>query len=79
MDITCGEEAESLKRCIVGALRERTQPDQPWMEIEQARAIQERLLDEISSEGFLEMPKVAFAYNQKYEKELKPGDPLLIK
>ena len=30
-DITWGEEAESLKRCIIGALCKKIQPDQPWM------------------------------------------------
>lgn len=79
VDITWGEEAESLKRCIIGALREHVQPDQPWMTREQALAIQERLLNEIPAAGFIEMGNAVFAYNQKYERELKPGDPLLIK
>lgn len=79
VDITWGEEAESQKRCIIGALCKKIQPDQPWMTDEQALAIRERLLNEIPGEGFWEMPKIAFASVQRYEKELKPGDPLLIK
>ncbi len=50
----------------------------PWMPREQALAIQERLLNEIPTEGFLEMPEVGFAYVQKYYANLQPGDPLLI-
>ena len=79
VDITWGEEAESLKRCILGALRDRIQPDQPWMTKEQALAIQERLLNEIPVEGFLEMGEGEFSYVHRYERELKPGDPLLVK
>ena len=79
-DITWGEETENLKECILGALISNdANPDQPWMPEDQARAIQERLLNEIPAAGFLEMPKVGFTYNSKYESELKPGDPLLIK
>ena len=79
-DITWGEETENLKECILGALISNdVNPDQPWMPEDQARAIQERLLNEIPAEGFLEMPKVGFTYNSKYEGELKAGDHLLIK
>ena len=79
-DITWGEETENLKECILGALMSNdANPDQPWMPEEQARTIQERLLNEIPAAGFLEMPKVGFTFNSKYESELKPGDPLLIK
>ena len=79
VDITWGEEAESLKRCIIGALCKKIQPDQPWMTDEQALAIRERLLDEIPAAGFIEMGNAVFASVQRYERELKPGDPLLIK
>ncbi len=79
-DITWSEETENLKECILGALMSNdANPDQPWMPEEQARTIQERLLNEIPAAGFLEMPKVGFTFNSKYESELKPGDPLLIK
>ena len=80
MDVTWGEEAESLKRRILGDLtRNYAKPGQLRISVAQARAIQKRLINEIPAEGFLEMPRVAFAYNQKYEKELKAGDRLLIK
>lgn len=49
------------------------------MSQDQAYAIREGLLNEIPAEGFLKMPEVPFAYVQKYELELKPGDTLLIK
>ena len=43
------------------------------MEESVAKAIHERLINEIPAEGFLEMPKVVFTFNSKYESELKPG------
>ena len=81
-DITWGEEAESLKRCIIGALWNGKQPGQrglPWIHEEQALAIRERLLDEIPAEGFLKMGRGGFILRDRYIKELRPGDPLLIK
>ncbi len=77
-DVTWGEETEMLKECIVGAL---TNPEIGWEGIskERALAIRERLINEIPAEGFLKLPKVIFASNTKYEFQLKPGDPLLIK
>ena len=74
VDITWGEEAESLKRCIIGALCDRS-----WMSQEQARAIRERLLNEIPAEGFSKMPEVPFAYVHQYYANLQDGDPLLVK
>ena len=79
VDITWGEEAESRKRIIIGTLFDHLHPGQPWMSQQQARAIRERLLNEIPAEGFSKMPEVPFAYVDRYERELKPGDPLLIK
>ena len=80
-DITWGEETENLKECIFGALMSNdANPDQPWMPKDQARAIQERLLNEIPAEGFLEMgEKERLCYVSIYESELKPVDPMLIK
>lgn len=49
------------------------------MSKEQARTIQEHLINEIPGEGFLEMGKEGFAYSDKYMRELRHGDPLLIK
>ena len=40
------EEAESLKRCIIGALWNGKQPGQPWIPEDQAKVIRERLLNE---------------------------------
>ena len=71
-DITWGEEAETLKRCIIGRLMDQ-------MEKSEAEAIRERLLDEIPAEGFLKMGRGGFISRDRYIKELKPGDPLLIK
>ena len=79
VDITWGEEAERRKDSIIGSLLRDVQPDQSWLSREQAMRIQERLLNEIPAEGFLEMGNEVFAYNSTYERELKAGDPLLIK
>ena len=79
-DVTWGEEAENLKECILGALISNdANPDQPWMSEEQARAIQERLVNEIPAAGFLEMGEESLCYVANYESELKAGDQLLIK
>ena len=79
VDITWGEEAERRKDSIIGSLLRNVQPDQSWLLREQAMKIRDRLLNEIPAEGFLEMGKEVFSYSQKYKRELKPGDPLLIK
>ena len=79
MDITWREESESLKRCILGGLCWQIQLYQPWMSKERAIAIRDRLINEILVEGFLDMPRAAFTYVQRYEKELRYGDSLLIK
>ena len=78
-DVTWGEEAESLKEGILGHLMNPKEIGR-YLGIEEsvAMAIQERLVNEIPAEGFLKMPKVGFAFSQKYQGELKPGDPLLI-
>ena len=77
-DVTWGEETEMMKRCLLGPLED-LQIDGKGITEEQALAIRERLINEIPAEGFLELPKVVFASNTKYEFQLKPGDPLLIK
>ena len=77
-DITWGEETEMMKRCLLGPLED-LQIDGERIPEEQALAIRERLINEIPAAGFLELPKVVFASNTKYEFQLKPGDPLLIK
>ena len=83
VDVTWGEEAEGLKESIFARL---TWPhffepewEEPWIPKEQARALVDRLVNEIPADGFLEMEGGDLIYYGKYEKELKPGDPLLIK
>lgn len=47
---------------------------------EQAFAIRERLINEISAEGFVDMGNAVLnASVHRYELELNPGDSLLIK
>lgn len=77
-DVTWGEETEMMKRCLLGPLED-LQIGGEGITEEQALAIRERLINEIPAAGFLELPKVVFASNTKYEFQLKPGDPLLIK
>ena len=79
VDITWGERTEREKEYILGSLMRHVQPGQPWLSREQAIRIQERLLNEIPGEGFLEMSKENLCYVHRYKRELKPGDPLLIK
>ena len=55
-----------------------------WEDMEQvsedrARAIRDRLFQEIDGDAFLEARWHRFSYNQDYENELKDGDPMLIK
>ena len=79
VDVTWGEEAQKRKDSMIAELLRNVQPDRSWLSREQSTKIQEHLLNEIPAEGFLEMPETGFAYSTKYMKELKPGDPLLIK
>ena len=77
-DVTWAEETEMLKRCLLGPLED-LQIGEERIPEEQALAIRERLINEIPAAGFLELPKVFFSSNTKYEFELKAGDQLLIK
>ncbi len=79
VDMTWQDRAEHLKGTIIGALLMDHRTRQPLMSKELATKIQERLLNEIPAEGFLKMGNEVFAYNSTYERELKDGDPLLIK
>ena len=83
VDVTWGEEAQNLKDSMLARLLwpEFFEPEweEPWIPKEQARAIVDRLVNEIPADGFLEMEGGDLIYYGKYEKELKPGDPLLIK
>ena len=53
--------------------------DSRLMSMEKATEIRDRLLNEIPAAGFLEKGHKSLCYVQKYEDELKSGDPLLIK
>lgn len=77
--ITWGERVENLKECILCPLMNPKENGRLEMKESVAMAIQERLLNEIPSKGFLEMGKEVFFFNSKYEAELKPGDPMLVK
>ncbi len=74
-DITWEEEAESLKDGILGQLANPKGTGRLEMEESVARAIQERLLNEIPAEGFIKMGKDSLCYVSTYGSELKPGDP----
>ena len=78
-NVTWGEEVESLKEGIFGHLQ--ANPDEGWqgIQVDQALAIRDRLINEIPAEGFIKMGKESLCYVSTYESELKPGDQLLIK
>ena len=83
VDVTWGEEAQEWKDSIIAELIHphffEPEWDESWIHEEQARALVERLVNEIPADGFLEMEGGDLIYYGKYEKELKPGDKLLIK
>ena len=81
-DVTWGERVEDYKESILGSLRGSPMPgedDSRLMSMEKAMEIRDRLLNEIPEAGFLEKGHKSLCYVQKYEDELQPGDPLLIK
>lgn len=81
-DVTWGERVEDYKESIVGSLRRPPmlrEDDSRLMSIEKATEIRDRLLNEIPAKGFLEKGHKSLCYVQKYEDDLKAGDPLLIK
>ena len=51
----------------------------PSPTMEQAERCRDRLIGEIPSEGFFKISRAAFCYVQKYEDELKPGYPILVR
>ena len=83
VDVTWGEEAQKRKDSMIAELvwPHFFEPEwnESWIPEEQARALVDRLVDEIPADGFLEMEGEDLIYYGKYEKELKPGDKLLIK
>ena len=83
VDVTWGEEAQKRKDSMLAELIHphffEPEWDESWIPEEQAVALVDRLVKEIPADGFLEMEGGDLIYYGKYEKELKPGDPLLIK
>ncbi len=75
-DVTWGDESEILRESILGEL---TEDDSRLMSMEKATEIRDRLLNEIPAAGFLEKGHKSLCYVSRYERELKPGDPLLIR
>ena len=82
VDVTWGEEAQSLKDGMLAELlyhkHEHNELEEPNMPEEQARAIVDRLVNEILADGFLEMEEDVI-YSTSYISDLKPGDLLLIR
>ena len=78
VDVTWSEEAQSMKDGMLAELLNRDDYGEPWIPMDQARALVERLVNEIPADGFLEM-NGNLHYVHRYELELEPGDPLLIK
>ena len=79
VDITWQDQAEQEKDGIIGALLMDHRTRQPLMSKELATRIRDRLLNEIPADGFLKMGKENLCYVHHYQRELKAGDPLLIK
>ena len=78
VDVTWREEAQKSKDGMLAELLNRDDDGEPWIPMDQARALVDRLVNEIPGEGFLEM-EGNLHYVHRYELELKHGDPLLIK
>lgn len=84
---TWGEKAYEHIASIVGLLAmSKHWPDKPLMDADEARAFRDRLVKEIPSKNFVNMPLVVylpngdtggFAYDHDVEKNLKAGEPLL--
>ena len=77
-DVTWRDEAEILRESILEELTKR-EDNSRLMSMEKATEIRDRLLNEIPADGFLEKGHKSLCYVSRYERELKPGDPLLIK
>lgn len=77
---TWREKADRGYNVIVGNMRDhnRLLPGEELMPREIAVEIRERILTEIPEEEFTQY-QGWFAYKHDYEKDLKPGDPLLMK
>ena len=77
---TWQEKADRYYRGIIGNMRDRNRllPGEERMPREIAVEIRDRILSEIPEEEFTQY-QGWFAYKHDYEKDLKPGDPLLMK
>lgn len=77
---TWQEKADGYYRGIIGNMRDhnRLLPGEELMPREIAVEIRKRILTEIPEEEFTQY-QGWFAYKHDYEKDLKPGDPLLMK
>lgn len=80
---TWGDKLESNWESILGTIKtERSDgsPAEGQPSHEQALKIRERLINEIPVEGFLKIGWLEdFAYNGNHTRQLKPGDPILIR
>ena len=77
---TWQEKANRAHEAIAGNMlsRKRLLPGEELMHMETAFEIRDRILAEIPEEEFMQY-QGSFAYKHDYEKDLKPGDPLLMK
>lgn len=77
---TWQEKANRAHEAIAGNMlaRKRLLPGEELMHMETAFEIRDRILAEIPEEEFTQY-QGSFAYKHDYEKDLKPGDPLLMK
>ena len=82
VDVAWGEEAQERKDSMIAELlyhkHEHNELEEPNMPEEQARALVDRLVNEIPAAGFLEM-EGNLHHASHYARKLKPGDPLLIR
>ena len=77
---TWQEKANRAHEAIAGNMlaKKRLLPGEELMHMETAFEIRDRILVEIPEEEFTQY-QGSFAYKHDYEKDLKPGDPLLMK
>ena len=63
---------------MLAELLNRDDDGEPWIPMDQAIALTDRLVNEIPAAGFLEM-RGNLHYADHYVRKLKPGDLLLIR
>ena len=79
---TWKENTDGAYDAIMGNMlaENRLLPDETQMPGDLALEIRERILNEIPKEEFTKQPGFGtFAYNAEYNKEIEPGDPLLMR